>query len=80
MDLTPMCNRVIALDVHQVKITACAIVEHDDGRQEMVKRDFCAFKCNRRALANGPCRFGPRWWSWRGLGCTGRVRSRSWRP
>jgi transposase len=51
MDLTPMYKRVIALDVHQAKITACAIVEHDDGRQEMSKRDFGAFKRDRRALA-----------------------------
>ncbi len=31
MDLTPMHKRVIALDVHQARITACAVVEHDDG-------------------------------------------------
>ena len=35
MDLTPMHKRVIALDVHQAKITACAVVEHDDGRVEV---------------------------------------------
>jgi transposase len=51
MELTPIYKRVIALDVHQAKITACAIIEHDDGRQEMVKRDFGAFKRDRRALA-----------------------------
>ena len=43
MDLTPMHKRVIALDVHQAKITACAVVEHDDGRVEVIKRDFGAF-------------------------------------
>ena len=32
MELTPMHKRVIALDVHQAKITACAVFEHDDGR------------------------------------------------
>ena len=51
MDLTPMHKRVIALDVHQAKITACAIVEHEDGRVEVTKRDFGAFKRDRRALA-----------------------------
>lgn len=51
MELTPMHKRVIALDVHQAKITACAIVEHDDGRLEEIKRDFGAFKRDRRALA-----------------------------
>ncbi len=51
MDLTPMHKRVIALDVHQAKITACAVVEHEDGRVEVTKRDFGAFKRDRRALA-----------------------------
>ena len=51
MDLTPMHKRVIALDVHQAKITACALVEHEDGRVEITKRDFGAFKRDRRALA-----------------------------
>ena len=37
MDLTPMHKRVIALDVHQAKITACAVVEHEDGRMEITK-------------------------------------------
>ncbi len=51
MDLTPMHKRVIALDVHQAKITACAVVEHEDGRVEVTKCDFGAFKRDRRALA-----------------------------
>jgi len=51
MELTPMHRRVIALDVHQSKINACAIVEHDDGRVEITRRDFGAFKRDRRALA-----------------------------
>jgi transposase len=51
MDLTPMHKRVIALDVHQAKITACAVVEHDDGRVEVIKHEFGTFKRDRRALA-----------------------------
>ena len=51
MDLTPMHKRVIAPDVHQAKSTACAVVEHDDSRLEITKRDFGAFKRDRRALA-----------------------------
>ncbi len=51
MDLTPMYKRVIALDVHQAKITACAVIEHDDGQLEVIERDFGAFKRDRRALA-----------------------------
>jgi transposase len=76
MDLTPMHKRVIALDVHQAKITACAVVEHDDGRVEVTKRDFGAFKRDRRALAQWRWRYGPRWWSWRARACTGRARLR----
>ena len=59
MDLTPMHKRVIALDVHQAKITACAVVEHDDGRVEVIKRDFGAFKRDRRALAQWSLEIGP---------------------
>jgi transposase len=59
MDLTPMHKRVIALDVHQAKITACAVVEHDDGRIEVIKRDFGAFKRDRRALAQWSLEIGP---------------------
>jgi len=50
MDLTPLHKRVMALDVHQAKITACSIVEHDNGRVEVTKHDFGAFKRDRRAL------------------------------
>ena len=59
MELTPMHKRVIALDVHQAKITACAIVEHDDGRVEVTKLDFGAFKRDRRALAQWAQQIGP---------------------
>jgi len=52
VELTPMHKRVVALDVHQAKITACAIVEHDDGRLEEIKRD-------RRALAQWALEIGP---------------------
>ena len=54
-----MFKRVIALDVHQAKITACAIVEHDDGRQEMTKLDFGAFRRDRRALAQWALQIRP---------------------
>ena len=80
MDLTPMHKRVIALDVHQAKITACAVVEHDDGRVEVTRRDFGAFKRDRRALAQWSLEIAPKWWSWRARGCTGRARLRRWRP
>jgi transposase len=59
MDLTPMHKRVIALDVHQAKITACAIIEHDDGRLEIIKQDFGAFRRDRRALAQWALQIKP---------------------
>jgi hypothetical protein len=59
MELTPMHRRVIALDVHQAKINACAIVEHDDGRVEITRCDFGAFKRDRRALAQWALQIGP---------------------
>ena len=59
MDLTPLYKRVLALDVHQAKITACAIVEHDDGQQEVTRRDFGAFKRDRRALAQWALEIAP---------------------
>lgn len=54
-----MHKRVVALDVHQAKITACAIIEHDDGRLEEIKREFGAFKRDRRALAQWVLEIGP---------------------
>ena len=59
MELNPICKRVIALDVHQAKITACAIADHGDGRVEVVKQEFGAFKRDRRALAQWARAFGP---------------------
>ena len=51
MELSALYQRVIGLDVHQAKITACAIVEHNDGEIEIIEREFGAFKRDRRALA-----------------------------
>ncbi|MDM0116761.1 IS110 family transposase [Variovorax sp. J22R133] len=59
MDLTPMHKRVIALDVHQGKITACAIVEQDDGTAQVSKTEFGAFKRDRRALAQWALEMAP---------------------
>ena len=79
MDLTPMHKRVIALDVHQAKITACAVVEHEDGRVEVTKRDLPGPR------PRSPASAGWRRWV---LRCLGRAhcwvrrwtrwRSRSW--
>ncbi len=51
MELTPLYKRVIGLDIHQGKIIACAIIEHEDGRVEVILCEFGTFKRDRRALA-----------------------------
>jgi transposase len=59
MELKPIYKRVIALDVHQAKITACAIADHGDGRVEVIRQEFGAFKSDRRALAQWAQAFVP---------------------
>lgn len=51
MDIGPMYERVIGLDVHQAKITGCAIIEHADGCVTHDRREFGGFKRDRQALA-----------------------------
>jgi hypothetical protein len=46
-----MHKRASALDVHQPKITACAVVKHGGSRVKVTKRDFGAVKLDRRARA-----------------------------
>ena len=51
MDIGPMYERVIGLDVHQAQITGCAIIEHADGSVTHELREFGGFKRDRKALA-----------------------------
>jgi transposase len=51
MEITPIYKRVIGLDVHQAKISACALIEQADGTVRVEHREFGAFKRDRRALA-----------------------------
>jgi transposase len=51
MELVSLYQRVIGLDVHQAQITACAIIEGDDGVARVEQRQFGAFKRDRHALA-----------------------------
>ncbi|SDY54501.1 Transposase IS116/IS110/IS902 family protein [Nitrosomonas sp. Nm58] len=51
MELTALYKRVIGLDVHQAQITACALIEEEDGTARIVQRQFGAFKRDRRSLA-----------------------------
>lgn len=52
MDLTPIYKRVIGLDVHQTKISACALIEQADGTRWVEEREFGGFKRDRKALAD----------------------------
>jgi len=51
MQLTTLHKRVIGLDVHQAQITACALIEDDDGSTRIEQRQFGAFARDRRELA-----------------------------
>ena len=59
MDITPIHHRVIGLDVHQNKITACALIELADGSVTVEHREFGGFKRDRRALAEWVDGFTP---------------------
>jgi transposase len=49
---------VIGLDVHQAKISACALAQESDGTMVIEQREFGAFKRDRRALAQWAREFG----------------------
>jgi len=51
MEIAPIYKRVIGLDVHQAKISACAVIEQADGTVLMEHRELGAFQRDRRALA-----------------------------
>lgn len=51
MEITAIHNRVIGLDIHQNKISACAIVAQADGTVTVSQREFGGFKRDRQALA-----------------------------
>ena len=59
MDITPIYKRVIGLDIHQNKISACAIAEQPDGTVIVEHREFGGFKRDRNALAQWVWEFAP---------------------
>ena len=59
MELISIYKRVIGLDVHQAQITACAILEEADGTTRVERRQFGAFKRDRRALAEWVAALAP---------------------
>jgi transposase len=50
MKLTAIYKRDIGLDVHQAKISACAVTEQADGNVTMETSEFSSFEHDRRAL------------------------------
>ena len=59
MDITPIHKRVIGLDIHQNKISACAIAEQGDGTVTVAHREFGGFKRDRKVLAQWVSEFAP---------------------
>lgn len=57
-EIKPIHKRVVGLDVHQAKISACALVEQADGGVVLEQREFGAFKRDRRELAAWVREFG----------------------
>lgn len=51
MEITAIHKRVIGLDVHMNKISACALIEQPDGTITVEHTTFGGFKRDRRALA-----------------------------
>jgi transposase len=59
MELKPIHDKVIGLDVHQAKISACALATQSDGSVRVERAEFGAFKRDRKALAQWVQKFGP---------------------
>ena len=51
MELAKLYKRVVGLDVHQAKITACAITEAEAGQTRVGLAEFGGCQCDRRAMA-----------------------------
>lgn len=59
MELNPIFDRVVGLDVHQAQVTACALINEPDGTLTTEHRQFGAFKRDRRALADWVASMAP---------------------
>ncbi len=59
MELTPIYRCVVALDVHQAKLTVCIIYEDENGEIQVELREFGGFKRDRRAMAEWIVSFKP---------------------
>lgn len=79
MELVALYKRVIGLDVHQAKITACALIEECDGLIRIEQRQFGTFKKDRRALAQWVVQLQPDEVVMETPASTGKVFTRHWR-
>ena len=59
MELTPIYRSVVALDIHQAKLTVCALFEDDPGDTQMELREFGGFKRDRKEMAQWVASFHP---------------------
>lgn len=59
MELKAIHDRVVGLDVHQSKISACALLAQPDGGVRVERAEFGAFKRDRKALAQWVRGFAP---------------------
>ena len=53
IELTPIFKSAVGLDVHQAKITACAIIEQKDGTHEVIFKEFGVLKKIEEHLHSG---------------------------
>lgn len=51
MEIGRIYKRTIGLDVHQAQVTACALIEDEDGQIHIEHRQFKTFKRDRKAMA-----------------------------
>lgn len=59
MELTPIYRSVVALDIHQAKLTVCALFEDEHGETQVRLKEFGGFKHDRRAMAEWVASFQP---------------------
>jgi transposase len=59
MELQAIHKCVIGLDVHQAKISACALIEQPDGKVHIEQCEFGGFKRDRRALSQWASSLNP---------------------
>lgn len=57
MELTPIYRSVVALDVHQAKLTVCALFEDEQGELQVELKEFGGFKRDRQAMAEWAASF-----------------------